>query len=171
MKICKLLIKALFLAVLSFSLNSLVFAQKTALQSGLTENSSLAGILNWIDKTSLPQARIGLEANFKGPETGEVITTGTRYYEQALFSKVFCLAKIDGYKLILRNDNAELICFEIKYPNPAEGSWDKFRKTQNNQPQLTGEFSIPSKKLKANKAPFRHTKKEEKVTLLGTWRI
>ena len=170
MKIHKLLINASLVIVLSFSLNFLIFAQKTTLPLELTEQSSLEEILKWLDQTSLPQAQIGLEANIREPETGEVITTATRYYELAFFSKGFRLAKIDGCKLTLRNDNTELIRFETKYPNPAEGSLNEFRKTQNNQPQFTGEFSIPLQKLKANKAPFRYTKKGEKAALLGIWR-
>ncbi|HEY0458497.1 MAG TPA: hypothetical protein VGC97_05045 [Pyrinomonadaceae bacterium] len=170
MKTHKLHIHALLIIVLSLNLNSLVFAQKVALPSGLTEKSTLVEILNWIDRTSLPQARIGLESNVKEPETGEVITNATRYYEQAFFSKGFRLAKIDGCRLRLRNDNVELIKFETKYPNPAEGSLDDFRKIQNDKSKFTGEFSIPLQKLKANKAPFQHTKKAEQAALLGTWR-
>ena len=167
---CKLLIKALFLAIFCFNLNSFVLAQKTAFPAGLTEKSSLEEILDWLDKTSFSQARIGLEANFNEPQIDEVITTSTRYDEQAFFSKGFHLVKIDGCKLVLRNDNTELIRFGTKYPNPAEGSLAGFRKIQSNQPQFTGEFSIPLQTLKANKAPFRHTKKSEKADLLGVWR-
>jgi len=170
MKTSKLLVHTLLVIVLSLSINSLIFAQKTALPSGLTENSSLEEILNWLDKTSLPQARIGLEANVTEPETSEIITTATRYYEWGIFSKGFKLAKIDGCKITLRNDNVELISFSTKHPNPAEGSLDDFRKIQNNRSQLTGEFFIPLQKLKANKAPYRHTKKADQANLLGTWR-
>ncbi len=160
----------LFLFALTFTLNSMVSAQKTTLPSGLTENSSFDEILNWIDKTSLPQAHIGLESNASVAELDEIPTTATRYYEWAFFSKGFKLAKIDGCKITLRNDNVDLIRFETKYPNPAEGSLDEFRRIQNKQSQFTGELFIPLQKLKANKAPFRHTKKAEQANLLGTWR-
>jgi hypothetical protein len=171
MKTHKLFANAFLSIVLSLNASALVFAQKTILPSGLTEKSTLAEILNWLDRTSLSEARIGLEANTNGPETYEVITTSTRYYEQAIFSKGFRFSKIDGCKLKLRNDKTELILFGTKYPNPKEGSLNEFRKTQNSHPQFTGEFSIPLQTLLANKAPFRHTKKAERAVLLGTWRV
>ncbi|MEJ7848337.1 MAG: hypothetical protein WKF92_09635 [Pyrinomonadaceae bacterium] len=170
MKTYKLLINALFVTALSLSLNSLAFAQKTTLPPSLTENSSFEEILNWLDKTTLHEARIGLESNAPGAEPDEIPTSATRYYERAFFSKGFNLAKIDGCKITLRNNNAELIRFETKFPNPAEGSLDEFRKTQNNQSQFTGEIFIPLQAIKPNKAPYRHTKKAETAALLGTWR-
>lgn len=170
MKIYKLLTNTLFLTVLSFGLDSPAFAQTNNLPVELTEKSSLEEILNWLDKTGFAQARIGLEANASGTEPDEILTAHTSYYEQAFFSKGFKLAKIDGCKITLKNDDIKLISFETKYPNPAEGSLDKFRKIQSNQSQFAGEFFIPLQKLKANKAPYRHTKKAEQADLLGTWR-
>lgn len=156
-----------FLIALSLILNSAVFAQKDTLPTALTEKSSLEQILNWLDKASLPQARIGLEANVKEPEAGEVITTATRYYEQAFFSKGFRLDKIDGCRVKLKNDDVELLRYMSGYPDPSKGSL-RFKKTQNDQ--FTGEFFIPLQNLKANKAPYQYTKKAETADLLGTWR-
>ncbi len=170
MKTFQLSLCTLFWVALSLALNSTAFAQNNSLPAELTEKSSLADILKWLDKTSFSQARIGLEANASGVESGDIPTSATRYYELAFFSKGFKLAKIDGCKLILRNDNVKLFRFETKYPNPADGSLDDFRKTQNDQSQFTGEFSIPLQKLNANKAPFRHTEKAELADLFGTWR-
>ena len=170
MKTYNLLLRALFLTVLSLSLNSTAFAQKTTLPAELTEKSPLKEILNWLDKTGFAQARIGLEANASGLEGDEIPTTATRYYEEAIFSKGFRLVKIDGCRITLRNENIDLISFSTKYPNPAEGSLEEFRKIQNNLPKLTGEFLIPLQKLKAGKAPYRHAKKAEQAALLGTWR-
>lgn len=167
MKAFKSLFCPVFLIGLIFILNSVVFAQKITLPIDLTENSSLEEILDWLDKASLHQARIGLEANVKEPETGEIITTATRYYEQAFFSKGFRLDKIDGCKVKLKNDNLELLRYVTGYPDPSKGSL-RFKKTQNNQ--FTGEFFIPLQNLKANKVPYQHTKKVEKANLLGTWR-
>ena len=132
MKTYKLLLNVLFVTVLSLCINSLISAQKTNLTSGLSGNSSIVEILNWLAKTGLPQVCIGLELNSSGLEPGEIPTTATQYYERAFFSKGFKLAKIDACKITLRNDNVELISFSTKYPNPAEGSLDEFRKIQNN---------------------------------------
>lgn len=170
MKTYKLFIRALLAVSLSVSLNSLIFAQKTALPQGLTESSTLEEILRWLDKTSFQEARIGLESNAPGAQPNDIPGIAVSYYEWAFFSKGFKVAKIDGCKLVLKNDDVELIHFQTKYPNPAEGSLAKFRQVRNNQTQFTGEFSLPLKILKANKPPYRHTKKAEKADLLGTWR-
>jgi hypothetical protein len=114
---------------LCFGTSSIVFGQKSiALPSGLTENSSLEEVLNYLDATISPEARIGLESNAPGVEPDEIPTTGTRYYEQAFFSKGFKLAKTDGCKITLRNDNVDLLGFSTKYPNPVEGSLDDWRR-------------------------------------------
>lgn len=170
MKRYKFLMNALFATALSFSVNSFVLAQKTVLPSGLTEKSTLAEILNWLDKTSFSHARIGLESNASGTEPGEIPTTATSYYEWAFFSKGFKLAKTEGCRITLRNDDLKLLRFETKYPDPREGSLDDFRKIQNQRPQFTGEFSLALHKLKANKPPYRHTKRAEKADLFGVWR-
>ena len=167
MKTFQSLFCSVFLIALSLIFNSVAFAQKNTLPTGLTEKSSLEQILNWLDKASLSQARIGLEANVKEPETGEVITSATRYYEQAFFSKGFRLDKIEGCKVKLKNDDVELLRYVSGYPDSSKGSL-RFKKTQNNQ--FTGEFFIPLQDLKANKAPYQYTKKTESADLLGTWR-
>lgn len=170
MKTYKLLIYALSLVVLSLSLTSLVFAQKSTLPSGLTKKSSLKEILDWLDKTGLAQARIGLSEDVQGIEPDDIPNAHTGYSEWAVFSQGFKLTKIDGCKITLRNDGVKLISFTTKYPNPAEGSLDDFRKTANNQSKYAGELFIPLQKLKAKKAPYRHTKKTDQANLLGTWR-
>lgn len=170
MRTYKLLVNVLLATVLSLSVNTLVLAQKAVLPENLTEQSSLEEVLNWLDKTSFQEARIGLESNVSEPEPGEIPTTATRYYEWAFFSKGFKLAKINGCNIVLRNDDVDLIRFETKYPNPAEGSLDDFRKNKTNRSQFTGDFFIPLQELKANKAPYQYTKKAEKAALLGTWR-
>ncbi len=167
MKTFKSLFCSVFLVALSIILSSVVFAQKNTLPIDLTEKSSIGEILNWLDKTSLPQARLGLETNVKEPETGEVITTATQYYEQAFFSKGFRVDKIDGCKVKLKNDDVELLRYVSGYPDSSNGSL-RFKKTQNNQ--FAGEFFIPLQDLKANKAPFKYSEKIEKTDLLGTWR-
>ena len=168
MRTYKLLVNVLLATVLSLSVNTLVLAQKAVLPENLTEQSSLEEVLNWLDKTSFQEARIGLESNVSEPEPGEIPTTATRYYEWAFFSKGFKLAKINGCNIVLRNDDVDLIRFETKYPNPAEGSLDDFRKNKTNRSQFTGDFFIPLQELKANKAPYQYTKKAEKAALLGT---
>lgn len=170
MKMRKLFVNALLAALLSFAFHAPATAQKTALPVGLSQQSSLAEVLNWLNQNSFAEARIGLEADGTGVSPNDIPTAGTTYYEQAFFSKGFKVAKIDGCKLTLRNDNVELISFETAYPNPAEGSLDMFRKVSDKKSTFAGEFFIPLEKLKANKAPFRHTKKEEKAEQFGTWR-
>lgn len=160
----------LALVIFSLTLNLTTLGQKLPLPPSLTEKSSLEEILNWLDKTNLSEARIGLESNAAGVEQGEIPTSGSSYYELAIFSKGFKFAKVEGCKLFLKNDDVELLSFSTKYPNPTEGSLQDFRKYKTNQLKFAGEFTIPLNKLKANKAPFRHTKKADDITLLGAWR-
>lgn len=125
----RLLLTLILSMALCFGTSSIVFGQKSiALPSGLTENSSLEEVLNYLDATISPEARIGLESNAPGVEPDKIPTTGTRYYEQAFFSKGFKLAKTDGCKITLRNDNVDLLGFSTKYPNPVEGSLDDWRR-------------------------------------------
>jgi hypothetical protein len=170
MKTCKLLVRTLTVLAVGLGLNYVVVAQKAALPPDVTHKSSLGDVLNLLDAASFGSARIGLESNAAGVAEGEVPTTATRYYEQAFFSKGFRLAKIEGCKITLKNDDVKLLRFETKYPNPAEGSLDAFGRSQNGQAKFTGELSIPLQSLKPNKPPFRHTKKPETEALLGAWR-
>ncbi len=167
-KITELLVSALIL--ISVGISTPAFGQKSRLPGGLTKGSSLAEILTWLDKTSLPDARIGLESNASGPQPGEIPDNSTSYYESSIFAKGFRFAKNDGCKLTLRHENVSLLNFETKYPNPAEGSLDEFRKRDRAVSQYAAEFFIPLGKLKSNKAPFQHTKNAEKTALFGTWR-
>ena len=156
MKTFQSLFCSVFLIALSLILNSVAFAQKNNLPAGLTEKSSLEEILNWLDKASLPQARIGLEANVKEPEMGEVITTATRYYELAFFSKGFRLDKIDGCKVKLKNDDVELLRYVTGYPDSSKGSL-RFKKLKTIN--LPANFSYRCKTSKPTKHRINIRKK------------
>ncbi|MCC7308263.1 MAG: hypothetical protein IT173_11910 [Acidobacteria bacterium] len=157
--------------VLCLGASSIVSGQQSiALPSDLTENSSIEEVLSYLDTTIFPEARIGLESNAPGAEPDEIPTTGTRYYEQAFFSKGFKLAKTDGCTITLRNDDVDLLGFSTKYPNPEKGSLDNWRRIKTEESKYVGVFLIPLNILKANKPPYRHTKKADRAALLGTWR-
>lgn len=158
MKTFRLLSRTLFLITVSLAVSLAAFAQNDSLPAELTEKSSLADVINWLDKMNFAQARVGLNAGAPQVETGEVITSVTRYSEWAVFAPGFKLAKIEGCRLILRNDDVKLLSFATKYPNSAEGSLDEFRKTGNGQSKYAGEFFIPLNKLKAAKAAYRPDK-------------
>jgi hypothetical protein len=170
MRIYQLLVKTFLVITLSLCIDSSLFAQKNRLPSGLTENSSLEEVLGWLDKMALAQARVGLNAEVAGSGSVDAPTIGERYSEWAVFSQGFRLAKIDGCKITLRNNELKLISFSTLSPSP-EGSLSYFRKAAHNQSPLVGELFIPLRKLKAKKAPYQHTNKAERARLLGTWRI
>jgi hypothetical protein len=172
MKRFQLLFCALFLFALTFTLNSAAFAQNKSLPAELSEKSSLAEILAWLDKTSFPYARIGMNINVMEPNEDSIRTDVDRYSEWAFFAQGFKLVKSNGCKITLRNDDVKLISFATKYPNPAKGSFANFRKTANNQAKHSSDLLISLDKLsdKKGKAPFQHTKKTDEANLLGTWR-
>lgn len=170
MKADKSFIKVFFTIALIFSASLFTFAQKNSLPSGLTDKSSVDEILKWMDETIFPQARIGLESNASGTQQGEIPTSGTRYYEWAFFSKGFKLSNVDGCKITLQNNDFKLLRFETKYPDPSKGSLANFRKVADNQSKSTADFSMSLQNLKANKSPYRYTKKQETENLLETWR-
>jgi hypothetical protein len=170
MKTDKFFSNAFFTIVLIFITSFSAFSQKNSLPSGLTEKSSVDEILQWIDTAIFPQARIGLESNASGTQQGEIPTANTAYYEWAFFSKGFKLSNVDGCKITLKNDDFKLLLFETKYPDPSKGSLSEFRKAADNKPTSTAEFSMSLQNIKANKSPYRYTKKLETENLLGTWR-
>jgi len=160
---------ALFSIALSIALNSQAFAQNNSLPSDLTEKSSLAEIVAWLDKTSFAKARIGVHASAPQMDSDSVPNATTTYPEWAVFAQGFRLVKSDGCHLVLRNDAIELIEFASKYPDSRNGSFANFRKTKNKQ--FSGDLLISLERLsgKKGKSPYRLNTKSDLADLLGTW--
>jgi hypothetical protein len=160
---------ALFSIALSVSLSSPAFAQNNSLPSDLTEKSSLAEIVQWLDETSFAKARIGVHSSAPQIDSDTVPDAATTYPEWAVFAQGFRLVKSDGCHLVLRNDAIELIEFASKYPDTRNGSFANFRKTKNKQ--FSGDLLISLERLsgKKGKSPYRLNTKSDLADLLGTW--
>lgn len=166
MKTFQSLFCALFLGVLSCA----AFAQSRSLPAGLTEKSSLEEIINWLDKTSFAEARIGLISDAPGLSADEIPTSVTRYAEDATFAKGFKLVKSEGCRLVLRNEDIKLLEFGTKYPDSRLGSLANFRKA-GSATSFSGDLVISLDLLsKKGKVPFQHTKKTERADVFGLWR-
>lgn len=170
MSIRSLLLKTVLASVLVGAGTLGIPAQTKHLPGGLTADSSVEEILRWLDSTSLPLARIGLESTSTGPEPGEIPTNATTYHEWAIFGAGFRLKEIDRCKATFVVDDVRLVSFSTKYPDPKKGSLLKFRALGSGGGKSPGELSVGLNRLKSNKSPFRHTKKPEKEQTLGIWR-
>lgn len=159
------------LSIIFFSISSETLAQSSKLPGELMKDSSLEEVINRLDKTSFAKARIGFHKHGQELSENEIPTANTTYSEEAVFSQGFRLAKVEGCRIALKNDDVKLIDFSTKYPDPQRGSLSDFREQMNNQIKYTGFLNIALDSLNENKRKktFRHTKKIEKAKLLGTW--
>jgi hypothetical protein len=134
------------------------------LPSALSEKSTLAQILTWIDKV-IPQASVELDSNEPDPEPGELITDVTPYSEWAEFSPGFKLSENDGCKVKLSNEKTALLKYSSKYPDPRKGSFHI--PLSATYPSV---FTIQLNSLseKGGKRPFEHRKKGAQAV---TWRV
>jgi hypothetical protein len=127
----------------------------------LNQHSSVVEIVSWLDKTSFPQARVGIRTNsLPAVESlSPVLSQDQRPPESRFYSQGFRLVAADGCSLTLRNDDARLIAHSDLVPI-------------NLQEHYSADLYVPLSRLSDRKgrAPNRHTNKPEKSQLLGTWR-
>jgi hypothetical protein len=163
------MLHVLFLIVIINFSNSETAAQgKAQLPPELTQNSSPAEILAWLDQTSFANARVGL--NQGGSKTryysGVVVSHGVSP-AKAVFSKGFRLARLDGCHLTLRNEAVSVVDF-----SGPRYSGDVKTLLENRKGNTAGQLFMWLERVSytKGKAPYRLTKNPEKAKLLGTWR-
>jgi hypothetical protein len=148
-------------------LHSGVLAQKNSLPPTLTKGSSVLEILEYLNKTLFPYARIDISTSVLGDETFE---TGIGYYtttKRLILSQGFKLASgPDDCHLILRNDDVTVYDAESKI------KLIDLRPLSNTQPPFAAEFStwLETVSHSKGKASSYHNKNPEKQRLLGPWR-
>lgn len=172
MNLSKTFFSALFLSALIFVLISESAAQKVALPDGLTEKSTLAEVLAWLDRTSFADARIGFQATGTNPTDAiEASMSTASFSEWAVFGKGFRLSKADGCRIVLKNDSLDLLEFSTKSPDGQKGAFPDFRKAGDKQSDYEGNLYIALDLLsyKKMKTSYRLTDKKERADLLGTW--
>lgn len=166
--------KAVFRICISLAIGfclSLIVSESVSgqVKDSTEDERTVEEILEDLNKT-LPLARVGLESNITSPPADEIPTTATSYYQFAIFSQGFRFQRLEKCRLTVRNRNLSMVDFTTGYPSLADGNLQVFRGNLDNVVEFVGDLSIPLFRLKANKRPFRHTKKPEKAQLLGTWR-
>jgi len=135
----------------------------------LNPRATLPETLSWIGK-AVTQARVGLDNNAPDPQPGEVVTDVTPYSEWVEFSSGFNIGTINGCKIELTNDKAQLIRFSSKYPDPKKASFSIRQGSESDQPAYPASFTIRLDNLsqKGGKRPYEYEKKGVPV---GSWRV
>ena len=151
--------------ILTASLTLGVFCQNKPSSSELKDKSSLTESLTRLSQI-IPQSQVGLESNFPDPETDEVITDERRYSESVEFSRGFKLSKIDGCKITLTSDNAKLVSFWTKNPDPKKGSFQQNISSSTFPARLI--IMLNNLSEEGGKRPFESRKKG---TRASGWRV
>lgn len=133
------------------------------LPGGLTSDSSVKELLEWLDKSSFAGAWIGLNNvgyNYSSSyQDGYRVLPASQESFNVYFSQGFKLANLVGCMVTLRNDDIQLLSPET----------DKL--SQNFAPHI-GELYIPLHRLDAKKGKNTHrwTSDAEKGKAYGVWR-
>ena len=171
-----------FTLIVSVCFGSNTLGQDQRASSQVKQLSTLTEIVDQLNKTSFPQARIGL--NFEGSESYANSSDAwesmglnvSRLSEQAYFSPGFTVASLDGCLLTLKNDQVKILNWGTSSYNVHLMSLAKFvvdgKKGEKKLTPQTGVLTIPLDKLshKGGKAPHKYTKDPAIEKLLGTWR-
>ncbi len=160
----------LFLAFVSSVATS---AQNTGLPGGLSQNSSVEELIQWLDENAIPKARIGVEIEVSEDHLDPSELFNYALSENATFSHGFRLRSLDGCKLTLRNEDLRLLELWSGSYNPKLIRLKDIRVDPGSDGTYYGEIVIPLSdlSLKKGRSPFIHTRKPEKAKRLGTWRV
>jgi len=161
MKRAQSLLHASLLAMSIVFLTSRIATQdKAHLPTELSQSASLSEIVDWLDKTSFPDARVGLKSS---DSQGLPSSTNPDWQEgtpghSLVFSQGFRLSGIDGCTLTLRNEDTYLI--------------NSSKNIRNSGTHTAAELSVQLDRLSSTKGKvtYRHTKNFEKAALVGAWR-
>lgn len=136
-------------------------------------NSSLEQTIAWLDKTTIANARIGLEVEVDDDSVDITQRYEVPLSEWAVFSKGFRLKSIENCSLTLRNEEIELLYFATGSYNLKNVRLREYLDAPKDNVKYYAEIVIPLNNLsrKKGKKPFRHTRKAEKAKTLGLWRV
>lgn len=169
--------------IVSVCLRSDTLAEDQPAPPQVQQFSSVAEIVESLNKTSFPKARIAL--NFEGAEKyldrrdkmEEMVINGSRLSEELIFSSGFTVDSLDGCRLTLKNDDVKILSWTTKSYDRNLMSLAKFvlrpKKGQKKLTPQTGVLLIPLDKLsyKKGKPPHRYTKYSFEEKRFGTWRV
>lgn len=170
MKTLKSLLYAFLLFVVISLAHSETLAQSNALPPGLDQDSTVQEILEYLNKTAFPYARIGVKSSLPGDT--EFWDADTGHYSPSsstfIFSQGFKLVSEDNdCHIKLRNDDVKLYDAGSKDVGPID-----LGKVIKTQPPYAAEFSVwlETVSYDKGKAQFVHTRKPHLAKLLGAWR-
>jgi len=152
MKTLKSVLRFSLLLVVTSSLNSKTFAQQSSLPPELSQNSSVQEILDYLNRTSFPYARIGWGV-------GE-----DDYYPMFVSQGFSLVSGQDDCNLLLRNQHVTVY----------DAGWKKpfgVTSVSGAQPPYTADFSarLETVSYDGGKAPFLEIKDPERAKFFGAW--
>ena len=169
MKRFKALLQTLAILLLSAVVPSDALSQKNMLPRALNDNSTIPEILEYLNQTTFPHARIGVHGRRPGSDTTWDADVGWTYNETALvFSEGFKLVSgLDDCHIRLRNDDVKVyethrnrpVLIDLATLTPTPGPY-------------AAEFStwLETVSNDRGRATFSHTKNPQTIKLLGGWR-
>jgi hypothetical protein len=136
---------------------------------------ALSEILNDLDKTSLPRARISLKYSGSELYDSDINNQWGRLSEEMIFSQGFRLMSLKGCRVTLKNEDTKIIGWSTASSNFDAVSFARFLRASKYEKQLTpqtGVLVIALNQLspKATK-PFQYTKKPDEAKVFGMWRV
>ncbi len=150
-----------------------VSAQKSALPKGLTQNSSVEELIQWLDENAFPKVWIGVETEVSEDQIDATQVYNTALSEEVTLSQGFRLQSLDACKLTLRNEDLRLLELWTGNYNMELVRLKDVLVDPDSKKTFYGELVIQLSdlSLKKGRKPFRHTRKPEKAKMLGTWRM
>lgn len=113
--------------------------QKTLLPPALSESSSLAEILDWLNKNALPHARVGVRVKGRlGPKRSFGLPRTSAPGGERIFSEGFHVKFVDGCQVVLSNEQVTM----IDARNPDSGDFYRFITKKNGQRELTPQLAM-----------------------------
>ena len=171
MKTMKSLFNIFLLIALVSVLDFEIYAQSDVIRSTIGEKSSLAEIIDWMDKTSFAQARVGVVSE---EHDSDGITDSP--YESAFFSQGFKLTKVEkDCQLTLRNEQSIFLTGGVEYSytftDSAKALNNFIANARSSRTPYPIEIFINLKRLgpKKGKKPYLSAKNPEDAKLFGTW--
>ncbi len=169
--------------LVSVCLQTDTLAQSQPAPPQVQQLSSVEEIVESLNKTSFPKARIGL--NFEGPENHldgsdsmeSMALNVSRLSEELIFSSGFTVDSLNGCRLTLKNDDVKILNWATSSYDRNRMSFAKFvlepKKGEKKLTPQTGVLLIPLDKLsyRKGKPPHRYTKYSVVEKRLGTWRV
>ncbi|PWT93501.1 MAG: hypothetical protein C5B55_04485 [Blastocatellia bacterium] len=158
------------LLLIAISLPPVAFAQRNTPPSGINEHSTIQEILEYLNRTSFPYARIGLRVAVAKSVDSWNPNVDNRYPDEFLvFSAGFRLASaLDDCHLVLRNENITVYDAEDRDIKPID-----LKGLTESSPPYVAEFGTWLETVSHNggKAPFLQSKNPARADVLGPWEL